>query len=328
MAIEWQRPELWPLLFAVPAVAALAWALRRRAAGASRAYGAAVAGAAADPLGAALRWGAATALLVLAAIEPRWGEEDVVVERRGLDLVFVLDVSRSMLARDVEPDRLQRARRDIHSVLPTLVAGDRVALVAFAGEARLVVPRTHDLDAFRQLLATVDTDTARRGGSDLAAALRAAAAAVEAGQERTSFVLLLTDGEDLAGAGLVAARELRERAILVHALGYGSTQGAKIALSGAQGETFLTARGGDEVVSTLDADGLRAIASATGGEFLRADTVPLPLLELKEKRLDPLARRAYEAGSERQRRSRFQWLLLPALLVLLAELWRSGGRSG
>ena len=104
-----------------------------------------------------------------------------------------------------------------------------------------------------------------------------------------------------------------------------TSAGSKITLSGEAGESFLKNQKGDEVVSVLESEGLRSIAETTGGEFLRADVMPLPLVELRVKRLDSMAKRAYEAGEETVYRSRFQWTLLPALLLLLWDMLCCGG---
>ncbi|MHC5070420.1 MAG: vWA domain-containing protein, partial [Planctomycetota bacterium] len=147
--LTFSRPELWPLLLLVLPAWLLVWWLVRQRAEARRHYGAALEELLPLPWGRATRLCLAVLLLLLTFMEPRLGEEQVQVERRGLDIVFCLDTSRSMLARDMAPTRLDRAKRDIRSVLPELTRGDRVGLVAFAGRARVVVPLTHDLDSFR-----------------------------------------------------------------------------------------------------------------------------------------------------------------------------------
>ena len=323
--LGWMRGDLWPVLLALPLLFWLLAAGLRAVRSGLRRYGAPVGERTAPPAGRAALLTTAFGLLGVAWLEPLLGEERVAVERRGLDVVFCLDVSRSMLARDIEPDRLARAKLDIASVLPQLKGGDRAALVAFAGDSKLVAPLTHDLDSFRWLLRQADPDVVRRGGSDLATAVRSALALIADDAARTSVIVLLTDGEDLGGAGRQAAQDAAARNVLVHAVGYGSTRGSKIPLQENGREKFLASGQGDEVVSAMDADGLRAIAAATGGEFLRADAVALPLVELKTKRLDLLAKRSYEAGEEAQQKSRFQWVLLPAMLLLLGELWWLGG---
>lgn len=325
--LHWDHPAAWPWLLLAPVLWLGLWSalrLRRRAA---ERYGVPGTERAPSPAGRATRLALVGVLGFVAWMNPKWGEETVEVSRKGLDLVFCLDTSRSMLARDIAPTRIERAKRDVLSVLPELVGGDRVGLVAFAGEARLVVPLTHDLDSFRRLAELVDTDTVRRGGSDLAAAVRASLALVDEESAATTVIVLLTDGEDLEGAGKDAAREAEALGVRIHAVGYGSTRGSKITLEDDDGERFLAGSDGTEVVSALDPDGLRALAGVTGGEFLRADVVALPLLELKQKRLDPMVERAYDAGEDVVYKTRFQWLLLPALLLLLLELaWYGGSR--
>ncbi|MBX3462356.1 MAG: VWA domain-containing protein [Planctomycetes bacterium] len=324
--LEFTRAAWWPWLLLLPLVWALLWTLFDRSARAARRYGARAAGPLPRPLWASLRLSLLLGLGFVCWLDPRHGDEPIAVERRGLDVVFCLDVSRSMLARDLEPTRLRRAVQDIRAVLPDLQGGDRAGLVVFAGEARLWVPLTHDLDAFAGLLAEVDTDTVKLGGTDLAAALRKALAVADADQAATTAVVLLTDGEDLAGAGREAARELAARGIVVHAVGYGSAMGSKITVAAGSGEEFLRDKEGAEVVSRMDPDSLRAVAAATGGEFLRAEAMVLPVRELHHKRLRAMEKRSYEAGQESGKRARYQWVLLPLLVLLLFEIAMAGGR--
>jgi Ca-activated chloride channel family protein len=320
------RGALWPWLLCLPALGfALFWALRRSHRAALR-YGAVSRERVPGPLWRTLRLSLLLALAFLTWMDPRYGEEDVAVERRGLDVVFCLDTSRSMLARDAEPDRLQRAIQDVKSVLPKLQGGDRAGLVVFAGQARLWIPLTHDLDSFRELIDEVDTNVVPVGGSDLAGALRKAREILEPGQQATSVVVMLTDGEDLGGKAREAAAELAGDHIVVHTVGYGSRLGSKIVLQKGGQESFLKNDKGEEVVSAMDPETLRAVATASGGEFVRADAMPLPLVELHDKRLLPMLKRSFETGSERAHRARYQWVLLPALLLLLWELLSMGGR--
>jgi len=323
--ISFTHVDLWPwLLTALPLWFGVWWLLQAIARGREN-YGAELTESVPSPPGRATRIVLAAIFLFVAHMEPRYGEEKVQVERRGLDIVFALDTSRSMLARDMAPSRLAVAKRDIQTVLPGLTGGDRVGFVAFAGEARLVVPLTHDLDSFRQLMDQVDTSTVRKGGTDLAAAIRKSLQLVGEHDQTTTVIVLMTDGEDLTGAGLQAAREARSRGVVVHAVGYGSTKGSKITLDSSGTESFLKNDEGEEVVSALNSEGLRRLAEATGGEFLRTDVMALPLVQLKTKRLDPMVKRAFEKGEETVYKTRFQWALIPAMLLLLLELLFVGG---
>lgn len=236
-------------------------------------------------------------LALVAVLGPAWGATGGDI--RGADIAICLDVSRSMLARDVEPDRLTRAKAQIKE-LAGRASGDRLGLVVFAGEARAVVPLTDDMASFSELLDLADPTSVGRGGTDLGAALEAALGVL---QGRPGAVLLVTDGEDLGGRGLAAARLLKERGIAVHCVGLGTALGSKITTDGG----FLRDRSGQEVVSAMDAKGLRAIAEATGGTF--GGTVP------------DISVTRRSSGSER-RENRFQWPLAAAVLLWLVDLSR------
>lgn len=324
--LEFGRAHLWPWLLLLPVVTAGLWFLFDRSRALAARYGALPTTRVRGPLLRSLLTSVLLLLGGLCWLDPRLGDEPLRVERRGLDLILCLDTSRSMLASDLEPTRLARAVADIRALLPSLQGGDRIGLVVFAGTARLWVPLTHDVDSFSGLLDEIDTDVVRTGGTDLAAALRKAGELFDADTVATTVVLLLTDGEDLTGAGQQAAAELAARHVIVHTIGYGSALGSKITVQHGGNQTFLRDQQGQEVVSRLDQDSLRALAAATGGEFVRAETVPLPLRELHQKRLLPMQKRSYDAGEETNKRARYQWLLLPLLVLLLWDIATTGGR--
>ena len=323
---EFARAEQWPWLLALPVVWALLWLALDGSRRAMSRYGAAPLTPVSAPLWRSLRLTALLGLGMVCWLDPRWGEESVDVERRGLDLIFCLDTSQSMLARDMQPTRLDRAKRDIRSVLPLVEGGDRVGLVVFAGEARLWIPLTHDVASFEGLLDEVDTDIARVGGTDLAKALRRSLELADVDDVATTVVVLMTDGEDLEGAGQQAATELKDRDLTVFAVGYGSALGSKITVERGGKEEFLRDRDGNEVVSRMDPESLRKVAEVTGGEFVRAEAMALPLVELHEKRFVPMEKRAYDAGEESGKQARYQLVLLPLLVLLLLEIAFAHGR--
>lgn len=325
--LEWTRGQLWPWLFLLPVVWALLWLVLDRGRRAIARYGAASKAPLATPLGRSFRLSMLLGLGFVCWLDPRWGEEAVSIERRGLDMIFCLDTSRSMLASDMAPTRLSRAISDIQSVLPRLQGGDRVGLVVFAGEARLQVPLTHDVDSFAGLLQEVDTDVVKTGGTDLSKALRKALELANPEDAATTVVLLMTDGEDLAGAGQQAASELRDEDLTVYTIGYGSSLGSKITVTQGGQQNFLRDREGKEVVSAMDPESLRKVAAVTGGEFVRAEAMVLPLVELHQKRLVPMQKRAYDAGEESGKQARYQWVLLPLVILLLLEVAFAQGRQ-
>ena len=324
--IEFARGELWPWLLTLPVVWALFWLVLDRARVAAARYGAAPLTPVSSPLWRSLRLTTLLGLGFVCWLDPRWGDEVVDVERRGLDLIFCLDTAQSMLARDMQPTRLDRARRDIRSVLRHIEGGDRVGLVVFAGEARLWIPLTHDVASFEGLLDEVDTNIARTGGTDLAKALRRGLELADPDDVQTTVVVLMTDGEDLAGAGQQAAVELKDESLTVFAVGYGSALGSKITIERNGQEQFLRDRDGNEVVSRMDPESLRKVAEVTGGDFVRAEAMALPLVELHQKRFVPMQKRAYDAGEESGKQARYQLVLLPLVVLLLLEIAFAHGR--
>ncbi len=325
--LSFERAGQWPILLLLPPLWGVFYAVLKARARAVRRYGAASKDVVPTALGRSLRLASLCLLGAICWLDPRYGEEVLPVERRGLDLVFCLDTSRSMLARDAEPNRLERAKNDIRSILPLLGGGDRVALVVFSGQARLWIPLTHDLPSFAALLDEADTTVVPVGGTDLAAALNRARETLQSEAAATSVVVLLTDGEDLAEQGQEAAKELAASSVRVHAVGYGSMYGSKITIEENGTQAFLRGKDGEEVVSQLDVAGLRAIAEASGGEFVRADAMALPLRQLHEKRILPMHKRAFDAAEEVVRKPRYQWVLLPLLLLLLHEMRTAKGRA-
>jgi Ca-activated chloride channel family protein len=313
-------PDAWPALLVVPMLALLIWTkVRERSL--ARAIGPRHPILARDWSVARRRtrrlmFLAATALALLALLQPVWGESTRDEDNRGVDLLICLDVSRSMLAQDLAPNRLERARNEI-AVLADRTRSDRLGLVVFAGEARLGVPLTRDRASFKELLELADPLSVERGGTDLGAALSLALDALRGQTGEHETVLLLTDGEDLTGQGLRVAEESARRGITVHCVGLGTALGAKIPHDGG----YLRDRSGAEVVSALDPATLRRIAEATGGRYLDAHDRTEALVDLYESEVLPMARKTFEAEERRNRDNRYQWPLLAAFLIWILELW-------
>jgi Ca-activated chloride channel family protein len=327
LGLEWLRPEWWPALLALPLVLlACAWARRRRRAALAAACDARFSerfAAEVDrrtPARRALSAGLAALGLAVALLGPARGASTRTIELRGLDIVVCLDTSRSMLARDLRPDRLGRARREIEGLLEVL-REDRVALLAFSGDAREVAPLTRDRQALRGLLEAVDPQDNRVGGTDLGAAIQRALQLFDGRSGAHEAIVLLTDGEDLEGRGAAAAEEARARGIRIYVVGLGSAEGSKIPLPIDEGtEGFLRDRGGQEVVSALQDESLRHIASLTQGAYLSTAESPTPLEDLYRARLSRLDGRASQGGVQRVPHDRYQLPLALAVLALALEL--------
>ncbi|MAE75482.1 MAG: hypothetical protein CMJ85_01280 [Planctomycetes bacterium] len=264
-------------------------------------------------------------LAVVAVMQPTWGTAVRHIDQLDVDVVVCLDVSRSMLARDVAPSRLAHAHTQLRE-LSGAVRGGRLGLVAFAGSARLRAPLTKDMQSFAQLAEQTDSLTVELGGTNLGAALEVALKALPDPGDNPAAVLLITDGEDNEQRGLAVAATCKERGITVHCAGIGSELGSKIVVRDGDRDTFLRSRGGDEVVSAMDAPGLRGIASSSRGTFIDASASEQALADLYAARILPMARKSHAERDGSERKNRFQWPLLAAFLLWLIELFLSDRR--
>lgn len=267
-------------------------------------------------------------LLALAAARPQWGSRDEHVASRSRNLVIALDVSRSMLARDVHPNRLERAKVDIMDLISEL-KGDRAALLAFRKRGMLICPLTTDYAFLRQALDGISIDSAPRGETDLADAIRKSLDALSPAQDDHNAILLISDGEDLAGGVLEAAQESRRRGVPIFTVGIGDTSGATVP---DENGTGVLAYQGNQVSSHLTEETLSAIARESGGRYVplgTASTVQTTLGAIFRQHLRQIAAREQQETIARKRVERYQWFLLPAIgCVLLAAFLSRGRLSG
>ncbi len=324
------HPSLLFLLWIVPISGAIwIWIARHRPRSASRFISGALAVRLLPPTDTA-RFAVQLALLLsgallalLAAARPTWGARPERVYQRGRDLIIALDVSRSMLARDVHPSRLGRAKADLQD-LARILHGDRVGLVAFRGKAITLCPLTTDYAFFSQMLDNAGVDSAPAGETDIGMALDRAVEAFDATEGAHRAVVLVSDGEDLAGRSKDAAQRAREKGVVVFTVGLGSTAGAVIP-AGAEDAAPMTYNNQD-VVSHLNHETLREIAEITGGAYVPVGQSRVQLGALYRDHLSRLQARDLQESITQRRVDRFQWLLLPAILAWLAMLALSRGQ--
>ncbi|MCZ7647726.1 MAG: VWA domain-containing protein [Planctomycetota bacterium] len=239
------------------------------------------------------------------------------VRRRGSDLVVLLDVSRSMLATDVPPSRLERAKSDVKLLLQRL-KGERVGLIAFAGRAVAQCPLTTDHGFFRLALDDLDPRSAPRGGTAIGDAVRKALEMLPADAQRDQALLLITDGEDQDSFPLQAADLAAERKVAIFTVGLGDAeQGARV--PGAEGKGFLSFEG-KQVWSKMDPTLLQQLAMRTGGACVLAGTQAYDLGKIYDEHLAALRGEEVLGQVRRRRHERFQWFLAAALACFLAEL--------
>ena len=241
----------------------------------------------------------AVALLFVALAQPLIGYRWEVINRRGNEIVFAVDTSRSMSTPDVKPDRLTRAKLAIDDFTNQL-DGDAVGLVAFAGSAFLVCPITLDYGAFHESLNAIDTNTIPRGGTNIASAIREARSALRRRRGTDRILILVTDGEDLEGDALVAAQAAaREDSLKIYTVGVGTPQGDLIPISTNEGSGFVKDESGAFVKSRLDESALKAIAAATGGIYAPLGTQGQGFDTIYRTALAPLLK--HDVASRRQK---------------------------
>lgn len=323
--IDWRFPLLLFGLFVVPVFGAfLVWALRRRRADLQRFAEARLLPTLTPNLDARRqRWRAIVLAIVLvcaivAAAGPRWGFHWEEVHREGVDLVIALDTSRSMLAEDVKPNRIERAKLAVQDLVRQL-QGDRVGLVAFAGSAFVQCPLTLDYEVFNETLRAVNTNIIPKGGTAVAEAITTSIAALEEHQGKHTAILLITDGEDHEGKVDEAAAAAAEKGIKVYTVGIGTTDGELIPLTVKGQQSFLKDRRGQVVKSRLDRDTLEKVATTTGGAFVHASGPTLGLDEVYSEYISKMEKRELKSAMEKRFEERFQIPLALAFVLLLIE---------
>lgn len=260
---------------------------------------------------------AAFALIVVALARPQMGYITRDVTQRGRDIIIAVDTSKSMLATDVTPTRLARAKLVAQDFL-NLVEGDRVGLIAFAGSAFLQAPLTLDFGAVLNSLDELDTNIIPKGGTNIGAAIRMAEEAFGKGEGSTRVMIILTDGEELDADGIAAARQAKEKGMHIFTLGIGSGEGSLIPIRTDDGTSdFVRDQSGKPVQSRLDETRLREIAEAGGGfyEPMSAESARL----IFEKGILPLEATDRDVTASRQPLERYQWPLGAAIALL--ALW-------
>jgi Ca-activated chloride channel family protein len=253
-------------------------------------------------------------------MDPRWGMQVEQVQRNGLDVIFVMDVSRSMLANDATPSRLERAKQFALDASEAL-DGDRVGLVDFAGTPAMRTPLTLNYAAFRQAVQNLEPKAAARGGSMLGEAIRMAANSFPAGDKGAKAIIVLSDGEDMdskpADAAKAAFEEFGVRTFTV-AIG-DPRDGARIPVMGADGQRRYLVHDGQEVWSKMNPDTMRDIAQAGGGAFVPAGTAQLDMAAMYRDSLGNLDRIDQESSLVKRQTPRFQWFAAAALVLLAVE---------
>ena len=264
-------------------------------------------------------------VLLAAIARPQFGFEEAEIERSSVDFLIALDLSRSMMAEDMDgKPRLAVAKGAIGKLLDRIGA-DRVGLVAFAGEAFLAAPITQDHAAVRRNLDALDTNAVAKPGSDMAKAIKLAQKTFENGTYESKALVIVTDGEELQGDAVVAARDASLKGMSVHTVGVGSASGARVPLKVGSAVGFAKNEFGHEVVSRLNERVLRQVAASGRGMYEPLGKDGEGLEAIRKRGLDPLAK-SKKTKPSKDPREFFQWPLTLAVALLFTELLLSERR--
>ncbi|MFT5337753.1 MAG: Ca-activated chloride channel family protein [Luteibaculaceae bacterium] len=264
-------------------------------------------------------WRTAMFLLCIAASNPKIGSKSAEGKSEGIDLVFAIDVSNSMLAEDVVPNRLSGAKRAVEKIIDGL-HGDRIGLVVFAGQSYIQMPLTSDHSALSMYLQGINTDLISTQGTAMGNAINLSLRCFDFEHPANKAIILITDGENHEDDATVAAERAAEQGVIIHAVGLGSEKGSPIPdYRNGRKVGFKKDKGGNTVVSKTNVAALSEIAEITGGTTTLIQTGSIQVNGVIDA-IDGMQKAELSSVVYTDFEDRFQWFLLPGILLILMEL--------
>ena len=261
----------------------------------------------------------ALALFIAGAARPQFGTRLKQVKRHGVETIIALDVSNSMLAEDIKPNRLERAKRAIDRLISKL-RDDKIGLIVFAGDAYTQLPITTDYNSAQLFLSSVNTQIVPKQGTAIGAAIEMAMRCFTPDPAAGKAVIIITDGENHEDDAIAAAEKAHQQGIVVHTIGMGLPQGAPIPVaSGTRGD-YRRDREGKIVMTRLDEATLEKISSAGGGLYIRANTAQVGLDDLFDE-INKMQKSEIEARQFSEYEEQFQYFFATGLLLLILEFF-------
>jgi len=264
-------------------------------------------------------------MLIVALANPQYGLKQETMTREGVDLMIAVDISRSMLAEDVKPNRLEQAREVVSRLIDQL-GGDRVGLIIFAGNAYLQVPITSDYVTIKTFLSTINPEMAATQGTAIGEAIDIAEMAFASGESQSRAVLIISDGEDHEGKAVTSAIKAHENGTTIYTLGIGGTKGVPIPIRVNNRDDYKRDRTGKIVVSKLNEAMLEEVAESGGGNYFRLQG-GLSDVQRIRRALRQLQQQQFEDRVFTDYEDHFQWLLGLGILFLVLEYFISERRS-
>lgn len=260
----------------------------------------------------------ALTLLIFAAARPQYGQNEQTIKRQGIEVMVALDISNSMLAEDVAPNRLDRAKQMLSKIIDKMV-DDKVGLIVFAGEAYTQLPITCDYVSAKMFLNTITPDLIKTQGTAIGEAIQTSIRSFGSEQSEASrAIVLITDGENHEDDAVAAAARAKEMGIHLYVIGIGKPDGSPIPIPGTN--NYRKDRSGQVVVTRLNEDMCRDIAKAGSGTYVRCDNTNTAIRAL-EKELNTLATSEIETTVYTDYNEQYQSFVLIALLLLVIDFF-------
>ena len=254
--------------------------------------------------------------MVVVLARPQFGSKKETVTTRGIEVVVALDISNSMLADDISPNRLEKAKRLISRII-NRSGENKVALIVFAGEAFVQLPITDDYISAKMFLESIDPGLIARQGTNIKAAIDMGPRSFTPNQEVGKAIIIITDGENHEGGAIEAAKAAAEKGMVVHVMGVGSPEGAPIP-AGRSGE-FRRDKEGKIIITRLNEQMCQEIAAAGGGVYIRIDNTN-NAQRILQKEVDKLAKADIETTVYRDYNEQFMVMAWVAFVLLLLEM--------
>jgi Ca-activated chloride channel family protein len=255
--------------------------------------------------------------VVIMLARPQFGSKIEDVKKQGVEVIIALDVSNSMLAEDIQPDRLTRAKQAIYRMVDNL-DNDKIGLIVFAGDAYTQIPVTTDYVSAKMFLSTINPDMVPKQGTAIGAAINLGIRSFSPGENKSKAMIIITDGENHEDDPVSAAEEASKAGIVIHTIGIGSTEGVPISVNKSGKKDYLKDAEGNTVITKLDEDILKKIAITANGNYVRASNSNIGLDEIFSE-IKKMKKQDLESSIYTEYNDQFQIFAVIAIFLLLAD---------
>ena len=262
----------------------------------------------------------AIAFLILGLSRPQFGAKLQKIKRKGVEIIIALDVSNSMMAEDIQPNRLERAKRAIARLTEKLT-NDKLGLIVFAGDAYTQIPITTDYSSAKLFLSSINTSIVPKQGTAIGSAIELAIKSFTPDTESSKAVIVITDGENHEDDAVGMATTAQEDGIIVHTIGMGLPQGAPIPVYNTNGQKdFRKDKNGEVVVTKLDENMLQEIAAAGGGKYVRANNTEVGINTIFDE-INNMQKKELESRVYSDYNDQFYYFIAVAVILLFLEFF-------